>query len=439
MKGRALAGALLAAALATTAGCTGSGASSEKKEAKAVDDPDKVSGTIEVITHRTDLVEDGTMDEYAAEFRRTYPNVKVEFDGVTDYEGEVKTRMNSDDYGDVLMIPGTVKKNDYPRFFASLGKQTERSRKFRFTDYSTVDGEVYGLSIYGSIPGFVYNKRVWEEAGVTDWPTTPAEFLDGLKAVKDRTDAVPYYTNFKDGWPLAQWWPAHSSASCDEQADVQVVEGDPFAEGGTVRTVDTLLYDIVDRGLAEKDPTTTNWEGSKPKIAKGEVATMFLGSWAVVQMRDAAEQAGADPDDIGFMPFPHQVDGTFCAGLSPDYQQAVSIHSEHKEAARAWVDWFAEKSGYAEDNMNVSTLRDAPLPGVLAEYEKRNVELMELDQSRGAEMKELDDASEVGIDDPDYRQELVDIARGARDGSPDKLFADLSERWTGAAEELGYR
>ena len=45
-------------------------------------------------------------------------------------------------------------------------------------------------------PGFVYNKRVWKEAGVTDWPTTPAEFLAALKAIKAKTDAIPYYTNF---------------------------------------------------------------------------------------------------------------------------------------------------------------------------------------------------------------------------------------------------
>lgn len=417
--------------------CTGTGGSSKGAEAKAPDDPSEVSGTITVLTHRTDLVQDGTMKAYAAEFGKTYPKVKVEFDAVTDYEGEVKIRMNTENYGDVLMIPGVIEKKDYPRFFASLGTRAERSKKYRFTDYTTVDGKVYGQSPLGAVPGFIYNKKVWQRAGITDWPTTPDEFLADLKAVRSRTDAVPYYTNFKDMWPLTQWTQVNGSVSCDEQATTRLAEGDPWAAGADLRTADTLLYDIVREGLVEKDPTTTNWEASKPRIAKGEIATMWLGSWAVIQMRGAAEQAGADPDDIGFMPFPAQQNGKFCAVALPDYNQAVNIHSEHKEAARAWVDWFTDKSGYAADNLALSPLKDAPLPDVLAPYEERGVELLDLDDTKGAEVKAIDNRSEVGINKPDYRQDLVDLARGATKGSLDDFLAGLTKKWTDTQASLG--
>ncbi|GAA3531069.1 ABC transporter substrate-binding protein [Streptomyces osmaniensis] len=419
------------------AACTGTGGSSKGAEAKAPDDPSEVSGTITVLTHRTDLVQDGTMKAYAAEFGRTYPKVKVEFDAITDYEGEVKIRMNTENYGDVLMIPGVIEKKDYPRFFASLGTRAERSKKYRFTDYTTVDGKVYGQSPLGAVPGFIYNKKVWQRAGITDWPTTPDEFLADLKAVRSRTDAVPYYTNFKDMWPLTQWTQVNGSVSCDEQATTRLAEGDPWAAGADLRTADTLLYDIVREGLVEKDPTTTNWEASKPRIAKGEIATMWLGSWAVIQMRGAAEQAGADPDDIGFMPFPAQKNGKFCAVALPDYNQAVNIHSEHKEAARVWVDWFTDKSGYAADNLALSPLKDAPLPDVLAPYEERGVELLDLDDTKGAEVKAIDNRSEVGINKPDYRQDLVDLARGATKGSLDDFLAGLAKKWTDTQASLG--
>lgn len=431
-----LTGSLALLALLASA-CTGTGGSSKGADAKAPDDPSKVKGSLTVLTHRTDLVQDGTMKKYAAEFNETYPGVKVEFDGLTDYEGEVKIRMNTENYGDVLMIPAVIEKKDYPKFFASLGTKTERAAKYRFTDYSTVDGKVYGQSPVGVVPGFIYNKRVWSEAGVTDWPTTPVEFLDDLKAIRSKTDAVPYYTNFKDMWPLTQWTNVNGSVGCDPHATTKLAEGDPWAEGADLRVGDTLLHDIVRGGLAEKDPTTTNWEGSKPKLAKGEIATMWLGSWAVVQMRDAAKQAGADPADIGFMPFPAQRDGTFCAVTSPDYQQAVNVNSDNKEAARAWIDWFTDKSGYAEANLALSPLKDAPLPAVLEPYEKAGVKLLDLEDSKGAEVKSLDNRSEVGIYKPDYRQELVDLARGARKGSLDDFLADLSKRWTDTQKNLG--
>ncbi|MDF3140117.1 MULTISPECIES: ABC transporter substrate-binding protein [unclassified Streptomyces] len=417
--------------------CTGTGGSSKGAEAKAADDPSKVSGTITVLTHRTDLVQDGTMKKYAAEFNKTYPKVKVEFDGLTDYEGEVKIRMNTENYGDVLMIPAVIEKKDYPKFFASLGTQAERSKTYRFTDYTTVDGKVYGQSPLGAVPGFIYNKKVWSEAGITDWPTTPDEFLDDLKAIKSKTDAIPYYTNFKDMWPLTQWTQVNGSVSCDDQATTQLAEGDPWAKGADVRTADTLLYDIVHSGLVEKDPTTTNWEASKPRIAKGEIATMWLGSWAVIQMQGAAKEAGTDPDDIGLMPFPAQKNGTFCAVAQPDYNQAVNIHSEHKEAARAWLDWFTDKSGYAADNLALSPLKSAPLPAVMKPYEEAGVKILDLDDAKGAVVKSIDNQSEIGIYKPDYRQDLVDLARGATKGSLDDFLNGLGEKWTETRKSLG--
>lgn len=418
-------------------GCTGTGGSSKGADAKAPDDPSKVSGTIKVLTVRTDLVQDGTMDKYAAEFNKTYPKVKVEFEALTNYESEVKIRMNTEDYGDVLLIPAVIKKSDYPKFFASLGTQEERSKKYRFTDYTTVDGKVYGQTTNGSSPGFIYNKRVWREAGITEWPTTSAEFLEDLKAIKAKTDATPYYTNFAAGWTLTSWTYANGSVGCDTRATDKLAEGDPWAEGADLRVADTLLYDTVKAGLVEKDPTTSNWEESKPRTAKGEIATQWLGTWAIVQFQDAARKAGENPDDIGFMPFPAQVNGEYCSVVSPDYNQAVNVHSENKPAARAWLDWFTDKSTYAADNLAISPLKDAPLPEVLQPYEEAGVKFIEVDDAQGARVKEIDNQSEVGIYAPEYRQNLVDLARGAREGSLDSFFDDLSERWTEAQQDAG--
>ena len=56
--------------------CTGTGGSSKGAEAKAPDDPSEVSGTITVLTHRTDLVQDGTMKAYAADQTTAPPIAK---------------------------------------------------------------------------------------------------------------------------------------------------------------------------------------------------------------------------------------------------------------------------------------------------------------------------------------------------------------------------
>ncbi|MFB6774196.1 ABC transporter substrate-binding protein [Streptomyces sp. NPDC056337] len=431
--------ALLATAMLTVAGCSGGGSPNAGETAAAPVNPDDVSGDITVLTNRTDLVQDGTMKWYAAEFNKTYPEVKVKFEALTDYEGEVKIRMNTEDYGDVLLIPSVIAKGDYPKFFAPLGDTSSMKDTYRFTDKTDVDGTTYGIATFGTANGFVYNKALWKTAGITEWPTTPRQFLDNLRAVEEKTGATPYYTNFKDGWPLeSPWTNSIGSVSCDTQAHDKLAEMDkPWTKGNDLHTLDTLLHDIVHEKLSEKDPATTNWESSKTLLAKGEVGSMLLGSWAINQMRDASEKAGKNPDDIGFMPVPTQENGRFCTTLVSDYQQAVNIHSDHKSAARAWIDWFTEKSGYAAKEGAVSVLRAGALPKTLDDFVDNDVKMIERSAARTAEVNAIDNASEVGLTKPDYRKKLIDIARGAVDGSLDEYFDDLNKRWSEARQLAG--
>ncbi|WP_329347503.1 ABC transporter substrate-binding protein [Streptomyces sp. NBC_01261] len=429
--------ALIAVTALTATACTGAAAPKGESAAEATD-LGSVSGTITVLTHRTDLVQNGTMKKYAAAFNKIYPKVTVKFEGITDYEGEVKIRMNTDNYGDVLMIPNAIAKKDYPSFFASLGSNAQLSKGYRFTGNTNVGGKVYGLALVGNANGFVYNKDVWKKAGITSWPTSTREFVADLKAIKAKTDAVPYYTNFKDQWPLTAGTASIGSVSCDARANDKLATSTaPWADGSDLNVIDTLLYDTVHDKLSEKDPTTTNWENSKGLIARGEIATMQLGSWAITQMQDAAKTAGKNPDDIGFMPFPAQKDGKFCAILSSDYQQAVSIHSTHKAAARAWIDWFTEKSGFAQNEGSIPTARSGALPDTLKPFEDNGVTLLERSEAKSAQVNTIDNTAEIGLSKPDYRQKLVDMARGVQSGGLKDYFADLDKKWSKARKTAG--
>ncbi|WP_435126724.1 ABC transporter substrate-binding protein [Actinacidiphila sp. bgisy144] len=439
MRRRVLPAVALAASVAVmgTACSSSGGGSTSGAAATAASDPSTVSGTITVLTNRTDLIGDGTMKKYAAEFKKTYPKVNVKFQGLTDYEGEVKIRMNTKNYGDVLLIPTAVDRTDYPKFFASLGSSSELSSKYQFTDSGTVNGKVYGLVSFASANGFVYNKKVWQQAGITKWPTTPAEFLNDLQQVKSKTKATPYYTNYKDGWPLTAWTNVLGSATCDSQANNELTSQDPWKKGGDLRTGDTLLYNIVHKKLSEDDPTTTNWENSKNLLATGKVSSMWLGTWAVPQLQQAAKKAGADPADIGYMPFPAQVGGKYCSVEAPDYQYGVNIHSSHKAAARAWIDWMLDKSGFATSVSGVSSVKGSTLPEILQPFQAAGVKMLTVSQAKTPQVNDIDKEAEVGLQSPDYRQKLIDAARGAGGGSLDSILSDLSKKWKSAQQTAG--
>ena len=240
--------------------------------------------------NRTDLV-DTTFKDYAAEFEKQYPGTTVKFEALTDYEGDAKIRLNSKDYGDVLLIPSSnVTKDQYANFFEPLGSTEEQSKTYRFANEASFDGTAYGVSTFGSAMGYVFNRDVWTKAGITEPPATEEEYLAALEKIK-ANGSIPYYTNYKDGWPLATIEGNLGTVQGEDVRTEMIADDAPWTEGNDQYNIDGLLYDTVAAGLSEDDPTTTNWEESKDLLAQGEIGSMVLGSWAVSQMQDAAEKA----------------------------------------------------------------------------------------------------------------------------------------------------
>lgn len=410
------------------------------------DDPSdgsgEISGDITFLTNRTDLEADGTWDAYIEEFNSEYPDVNVTVEAITNYADDVRTRMSSPNgYGDVLLIP-EVPADQFPDFFEPLGTVDELAEDYRFVAEKAYGGDVYGIALGGNANGVLYNKEVFEAAGVTELPTSEDEFIEALELVAENTDATPYYTNYKDGWPLGGQWTSNIGAvtgNPDAQNEM-AHDPEPWTEGTDIYAIDSLLYDVVAAGLSEADPLTTNWEQSKSDLATGKIASMVLGSWAISQFQAAAADAGASEDAIGFMAFPANVDGTQYATIGGDYKLAINKNSSNKAAARAWLDWLVEESGFTETQGMISAVKSAPLPGNLAALEEGAVELIEATPAPEGEeglLSSVADQSQVDIWGNIYRQQLVDVARGQADGDKESFFADLNERWGAAVDELG--
>jgi raffinose/stachyose/melibiose transport system substrate-binding protein len=413
--------------LAVTTGCTGGAG---RDDDSSGDQGGQITGPITVLTNRTDLA-GSVFPKYAAKFTQKYPGTKVTFQAVTDYEGDVTTQLSSGDYGDVLLIPNTVALDQLPQFFEPLGDAAELKKTYRFVDEKAVGGKAYGLSLGGVAAGLVVNKRIWAQAGITTPPKTPAEFIAALQAIRARTGAVPYYTNYKDGWPLSIWNNQRAVLNDPDINEEFPEDASPWDAGKIQYITDGLLYDIVHNGLSEKDPLTTNWEGSKPMIATGKVASMLLGSWATPQMKDAATAAKAQPEDIAFWPFPYQTAGSFYSKIDGDYKAGVSKNSKNKATARAWLDFFVNESGFAADQGAIPPVAAQPLPAALQAFAATGVKLVEVPPAvkNAGKEDEIIKESEIDLAGNIYRQKLVDTARGAAKGDEASFFADLNKRW----------
>lgn len=396
-----------------------------------------VSGKITYLTNRTDLDKDGTYEKLIKKFNEKYPDVTVNVESSTDYAGEMATRMQTDEYGDVLMIPDAVPPGAYSKYFEPLGTVEELSEKYKegYLYSKWHDGKVYGLAYMCTVQGIVYNKEVFKKAGITSLPKTPDEFLDDLKSIKEKTDAIPYYTNANTGWTLDQW-EDHCYGSITGNANYKNNElphdKKAFDKESSHYIVAKLMYDIIKNGLCESDPATGDWEASKVRINNGEIGCMVLGSWAIEQ----AKSAGKNAENIGYMPFPFTVNGKQYASSGTDYCYAINVNSKNKKAARAFIDFMVDESGLAESAGGISLLKDTPMPKGFENFE--NVEFV-VDkppekENDGLLDKVMKDSGITLYDNGQRMNGVVDIARGVSKQSFDDYMKSLNDKWAKAVK-----
>ena len=283
----------LALSLGMLAGCGGGSKEPEYSgpsyaELKVGEDYTDLKAELRVITHRTDLIQEDPekrdFTDFVKEFNALYPNITINYEGITNYNDDMTARISSSNWGDICMVPTTVLLPDLGSYFHPLCQLSEIEADYNFATNRQYDGVVYGIPSTGNAQGIIYNKKVAEAAGYTseNLPKTPDEFLTFLQAIKDNTDAIPLYTNFAAGWTMTAW--------------------DAYIYGGA-----------------------TDWEGSKPMINNGEIGTMVLGSWAIIQM----QEAGPNAADIGYMPFPiTQPDGIGLVEDTPAPTELASLQAD---------------------------------------------------------------------------------------------------------------
>ena len=150
---------------------------------------------------------DSDFQDYISEFNagriRTLASTSP-YEGITDYDTDATTTFFRD-RGDICCIPSTVDKSELSNYFEKIGDYGDFKDTYEFVDKQMFNNEVYGIPTMGNVSGIVYNKAVFEKAGITELPSDPETFLADLKLIQDKTDAIPLYTNYAAGWTLTAW------------------------------------------------------------------------------------------------------------------------------------------------------------------------------------------------------------------------------------------
>ena len=389
--------------------------------------------------HRTDREE--VLKGYVEQFQQMYPNINITYDLITDYAENALLRIGNNDW-QIMGIP-TVDTDELPNYFVPLGDLQTLSAQYNFMSQWAYDGVCYGLPSTGNANGVLYNKAVFEAAGITELPKTPDAFIAALQAVKDNTDAIPLYTNYAAGWTMGAWDAYIGVAATGKTSffnqDLPHT-ANPFADRGDQTgpyVVYKILYDAVANGLIEEDYTTTDWEGCKGMMNRGEIATMVLGSWAYTQM----QEAGDKPEDIGYMAFPITIDGKQYAPAGGDYNFGINVQGtyEQKLAAMYYLKWLTHESGFTFAEGGVPIDKNGEYPALYAAFE--GIDMLSDDPALPGEetlMNDMNSESELALNAGGNTkvQAIIEHAFNG-DESFDDIMAEWNAAWTDAQETLG--
>ncbi|MBQ6255279.1 MAG: carbohydrate ABC transporter substrate-binding protein [Clostridia bacterium] len=388
--------------------------------------------------HRTDRRE--VLEGYVKQFQEIYPNVNITYDLITDYAENALLRVGTDNWT-IMGIP-TVAKDELPTYFVPFGTVETLSEKYNFIDAWAFDGQAYGVPSTGNAQGIVFNKAVFEKAGVTELPKTPDAFIAALKLIKENTDAIPLYTNYAAGWTMGAW-DAYIGGSATGDANymnqVLLHKANPFADNGDgtgAYAVYKILYDAVKEGLIEEDYTTTDWEGCKGMINRGEIGCMVLGSWAYSQM----VEAGPNGDDIGYMSFPITVNGKQYASAGADYCFGINVKASDDQqlAAMYYIKWLTEKSGFAYSEGGVPIDKNGEYPALYEAFAGIDM-VADTPALPGEEtlLNDLNSESLLAINAGGNTkiQEIIEHAFNG-DKDFDDIMADWNEAWSDAQAAL---
>ena len=409
---------------------------------KLGEDYTDITTTIKFIHHKTDRAEDGTMDAMIAEFNKVYPNITVEAEAVTDYAEDALLRLTTGDWGDVMFIPA-INKSELSTYFIPYDTLDTLSETLNFADQWAYDGYSYGIPYMAGAQGVVYNKAVFEAAGIDTLPTTPDEFIADLQLIKDNTDAIPLYTNYAAGWTMGAWDAYLGVVSNGDNTYLNqkfVHTAAPFKDNGDgtgAYALYKILYDAVANGLIEDDYTTTDWEGCKGMLNRGEIGCMVLGSWAYSQMVDADSHG----EDVGYMPFPMTVDGTQYALAGGDYCYGINVNSsdDNKAAAMVFVKWMTEESGWCFNEGGYTVVKGGENPDMYKAFDGCTT-LAEQPALEGEEnyLNDMNSESELSFN-AGGNAKVQRIVEAAATGSEtfDDIMNDWTAAWNAAQEDLG--
>lgn len=272
-------------------------------------------------------------------FEQSHPGITVEYAPVdtNDYNAAIQSQIEGGTGPDVIMCrPFDVNRSWIEQgYFDSLAELDAISTfpETALAAWEGDDGTPYCVPVASVLAGFYYNTAIFDELGL-EVPTTQAEFLDVLDAIKADGTYTPLALGSADGWQLAynMLYQVGPNAWHGEDGRLGLIDGtkkltDPdFVEG--FRVFDSFT-DYLPKGYE-----SISYEDMTQLFTLGQAAILPDGSWQISQVTSTGLDVGvfgAPPAAAGEQRYQQEM---------ADMAFGLNAAGKQKEAATEFLEWL---------------------------------------------------------------------------------------------------
>jgi N,N'-diacetylchitobiose transport system substrate-binding protein len=280
------------------------------------------------------------VDAVNAEFTKAHPNVDVkvelqQWDGIVE---KVSTALASDTPPDVLEMGNT---QDL-KFAASGGLLDLTSKKTSIDTSSswlagleqpgTLDGKLYGVPYYAGARAVIYNKDLFQQAGITAAPTSRDELSADLQKLQAKFGSDPQFSAI---YFPGKYWYGSLPFIWDEGGDLAVKDGSKWKgnldSSQSVAGLNWLKDTVSKYSKAPKDGDETT---DAAAFETGKVGMILDPGWQIgVITKDKPELK----DKIGAFAVPSKSAGKDAPNFLGGSNLGISQASKNQNLALDWL------------------------------------------------------------------------------------------------------
>lgn len=308
---------------------------------------------------------------YIEEYKKVKPNVTINLEIMqADYNTVLKSRIAAGSTPDVFQTTAGGDIDTYADYSADL---TNEPLAAAMTDavranMSSLDGKVLGFPVKGNLFALIYNKDLFEQAGITEPPKTVAE-MDEAIAKLEAKGITPFANAYKEWWVWKHIFQHYVDAAADDAGITAQELVNKFIKGETTFSEYPLLTDnffaFIDTTIAHgtDKPLERDSNAEVSDFASGKAAMMTgKGAW------DEEAIMKINPDfKLGIMGYPVS-DKAEQSQIITGADQALRINKDSAVAPQTieFFNWLYTsdygKNWFSQVAKVIPPIKDAPLP-----------------------------------------------------------------------------